>query len=256
MVITFLLIGVIAGYGTAQIPAFQSKNQQASVLKDAEQQPAVQVGKKQLPITVLTQEQVDKLTDNDPVIGDANAPITLVEFSDYQCPFSERFFSDTLPKIYENYIAAGKVKLVFRNFPLGVSLHPQADMAAEASECANIQVKFKEMHDTLFENQSVWSGNADVGKIFKGYAKEIGLSVAQFNSCYDKKTYEKGIEKDVADGRSFGVNGTPTFFINGKSFSGALPYEEVFKPVFDAELAGKKWQIEYDAAGTLSVKVD
>ena len=94
--------------------------------------------------------------DNDPIIGNPNAPITIVEFSDFQCPFCARFHVETLPLIMNEYINEGQVKLVFRDFPIQ-SIHPNALPASVASECANEQGKFKEMHDMLFENQNEWS---------------------------------------------------------------------------------------------------
>jgi len=165
------------------------------------------------------------LTDDDPVKGDPNAPIIIIEFSDFQCPFCERFYTNTLPQIVSQYIDTGKAKLVFRDFPL--SFHPNAQPAAEAAECADEQGKFWEMHDKIFENQGSMSVES-----YKLWAEEIGLNTEQFNSCLDSGKYASEVQKDFSDGAAAGVSGTPTFFINGEKLVGAQPFE-AFKAVLD-----------------------
>lgn len=169
-----------------------------------------------------------KLIDDDAVKGDKNAPVTIVEFSDYECPFCEKFYTQTLPQIEENYIKTGKVKLIYRDYPLG--FHAQAQKAAEAAECAEEQGKYYEMHNLLFE-KGVAGG---VGS-FKEYAKEIKLDAAKFNECLDFGKMSSEVQKDAADGSKYGVQGTPAFFINGKLLSGAQPYA-VFQQAIEAEL--------------------
>jgi len=122
--------------------------------------------------------------DNDPIIGNPDAPITIIEFSDFQCPFCARFYTQTLPLIHEEYIDLGKVKLVFRDYPIQ-SIHPNAVPAAVASECANEQGKFKEMHDMLFEKQNEWSRQetADALSLFSQYATKMQLEQETFDSC-------------------------------------------------------------------------
>ncbi|MBU0530461.1 MAG: DsbA family protein [Candidatus Aenigmatarchaeota archaeon] len=172
---------------------------------------------------------VGDLTDNDPMKGDANAPITIVEFSDFQCPFCSRFYTDAYPRIIQEYVDTGKAKIVYRDFPL-TSLHPQAQPAAEASECANEQGMFWEFHDKIFENQGSMSPEA-----YKQWAADIGLNTEQFNSCFDSGKYRSEVQKDLADGQAAGVSGTPTFFINGQKLVGAQPFE-AFKAVIDNSL--------------------
>ena len=167
--------------------------------------------------------------DDDAVLGDENAKVTMIEFSDYECPFCGRHFEQTYPQIKKEYIDTGKVKLVFRDFPL--SFHPQAQKAAEAAECAGEQGKYFEMHDKLYSNQESLSVDN-----YKKWAKEIGLDTAKFNDCLDSGKMASEIAKDMADGTSYGVKGTPGFFINGKPVSGAQPFS-VFKQAIDAELA-------------------
>ena len=169
------------------------------------------------------------LIDDDAVKGDPDAPVTIVEFSDYECPFCGRFYSQTLPAIIENYIDTGKVKLVYRDFPL--NFHAQAQKAAEAAECAGEQGKYYEMHDQLFEDGVQGGVNA-----FKKYAQDIGLNTAEFNECLDSGAMAGEVAKDLADGSQAGVSGTPAFFINGKNVVGAQPYS-VFEQAIEQELA-------------------
>ena len=169
--------------------------------------------------------------DDDPVLGDKNAPVTLIEFSDYECPFCKRHFDQVYPEIKKDYIDTGKVKLVYRDYPL--DFHPNAQKAAEASECAHAQGKFWEMHDKLFENQASLSIDN-----YKTWAKDLGLDTAKFNDCLDKGTYADEVKKDLADGQAAGVSGTPGFFVNHQIISGAVPYA-VFKTTIDAELGAK-----------------
>lgn len=155
--------------------------------------------------------------EDDAVLGNANASVTIIEFSDFECPYCGKFFTETLPLIKQNYINTGKVKLVYRDFPL--SFHPDSEKAAEAAECAGEQSKYWEMHDKLFEDQTALSVDN-----LKQYAKDIGLDSAKFNSCLDSGKMSTEVQKDLADGQSYGVSGTPTFFINGVELVGAQPY--------------------------------
>jgi len=161
--------------------------------------------------------------------GGAKAPVTIIMFSDYQCPFCKRA-EDSVAKVMETY--GDKVRLVFRDYPL--PFHPQARPAAEAANCANAQGKFWEYHKKLFENQSALSEDN-----LKTYAKDLGLDEVKFNECFSKKTFAAAIDKDIADGASAGVNGTPAFFINGRFLNGAVPLDE-FKKIIDEELVSKR----------------
>ncbi|MCE9651902.1 MAG: DsbA family protein [Nitrosarchaeum sp.] len=183
----------------------------------------------------------DISTDNDPIRGDQNAPITIVEFSDFQCPFCARFQTQTLPLILEQYVDTGKVKFVFRDFPIQNS-HPNAMPAAVAAECANEQNKYWQFHDELFENQGVWNKMAitNATKVFKEFATKLDLNQDQFNSCLDSGKYIGEINSDLNDGRKYGITGTPGFFIGNEKIgfvkvNGAQPFE-VFKSVIDSQL--------------------
>ena len=172
---------------------------------------------------------VEQLLDDDAVKGDKNAPVTIIEWSDYECPFCARFYSDTYKQIDEKYIKTGKVKLIYRDFPL--SFHQQAQKAAEAAECAGEQGKYFDMHDKLFEDGVVGGTTT-----FKQYAKEIGLDTSKFNTCLDTGAMASEVRKDFVDGQQAGVQGTPGFIVNGNLVSGAQPFS-VFEQIIEAELA-------------------
>jgi len=167
--------------------------------------------------------------DDDAFKGDENAPVTIIEFSDFECSFCARFYTDTLPQITENYINTGKVKLVYRDFPL-ITRHPNAHKAAQAAECAKDQGKFWDMHDKLYENQRALSVSD-----LKAYAADLGLDTAAFNGCLDSGEKTAEVDADMQEASESGISGTPGFFVNGILISGALPYEN-FKQVIDAEL--------------------
>ncbi len=174
------------------------------------------------------QINMQKLSQGYPTKGDAKAPVTIVEFSDFQCPFCASWFKGAYSQINENYIKTGKAKLVFRHFPL--SFHPEAQPAANASECANEQGRFWEMHDKIFNNQEQMNAAN-----YKAWAKDLGLDTTKFNSCYDSKKYNSKVTADFSEGSGVGVSGTPTFFVNGQKIVGAQPFE-AFKPAIDAAL--------------------
>ncbi|MBI4019830.1 MAG: DsbA family protein, partial [Candidatus Aenigmarchaeota archaeon] len=168
--------------------------------------------------------------DDDPAVGPADAKVTVIEFSDFQCPFCGRFYTQTLPQIKQNYVDTGKIRFVYRDFPLE-SIHPNARPAANAAECADEQGKFWEYHNKLFENQGSLSD-----AYYKQAASELGLDMEQFNSCYDSKKYDAEVSKDFQDGASAGVTGTPTVFVNGRAIVGAQPYA-TFQAAIDQALA-------------------
>ena len=179
--------------------------------------------------------------DDDPVRGNPDAPITILEFSDFQCPFCARFYVQTLPSIKEEYIDTGKVNFVYRDFPIQ-SIHPNALPAAVAAECANEQGKYWEYHDILFEKQNSWA-KLDTDTListFSQYANDVGLKEDQFGSCLETGKYLEEIQHDLNDGRSYDITGTPGFFIGNEEIgfvkvSGAQPFES-FKRVIDAQL--------------------
>jgi protein-disulfide isomerase len=178
---------------------------------------------------------VEISVDDDPALGSEDAPVVIVEFSDFQCPFCKRFHQQTLPLIISEYVEAGKVRFVFRDFPL-TRIHPQAEPAAQAAECADEQGKFWEMHDLLFERQTEWSGNPQARAIFESYARELELDEPEFSACLEAGRYAEEIRKDLQDGVRYGVSGTPAFFINGVKLEGAWPFGK-FIELIEAALA-------------------
>ncbi|HVR71451.1 MAG TPA: thioredoxin domain-containing protein [Vicinamibacteria bacterium] len=162
-----------------------------------------------------------------PAKGPAGAPVTVIEFSDFQCPFCARV-NPTLARLQETY--AGKVRIVFRDLPL-LSIHKNAGHAAEAAHCADDQDKFWEMHDRLFANQQKLAP-ADL----KEHAVALGLDAAAFNQCLDSGKYTPEWRRDAEEASRLGLSGTPAFFINGRLLTGAQPYE-AFAQIIDEELA-------------------
>jgi protein-disulfide isomerase len=161
--------------------------------------------------------------------GPKDAPVTLVEFTDFHCPFCARVVA-TLKDVMQEY--NGKIRWVFRDFPIA-SLHPQAPKAAEAARCAGEQGKFWEYHDLLFGSQSQTAA-AD----FKRFADQLKLDPKSFGQCLDSGKHQAAVEADIQDGARLGITGTPTFFINGRMLVGAQPMEN-FKKIIEAELRQK-----------------
>ncbi len=169
---------------------------------------------------------VDVSAGGAPFKGPQDAPITIVEFSDFQCPFCKQVVS-VLSQVLEQY--PGRVKVAFRDFPIP-SIHPHAEKAAEAAHCAEEQGKFWEYHDLLFAKQDELSTEN-----FVDYARSLGLKADAFQACLESRRQKGRVEENHADGMKAGVSGTPAFFINGRLLSGAQPLE-AFKTMIDEEL--------------------
>lgn len=174
-----------------------------------------------------------------PMLGRVDAPVTIVEFSDYQCPFCQRFFSTTFPAIKKDYIDTGKVRYVFRDFPLD-QLHPNARKAAEAAHCAGEQGKYWEMHDVLFRNQRALAP-AQLAK----HSRAVGMDGSKFNTCLLSGRNASRVEQGLTDGAAVGVQGTPGFVVGktkaggvveGTSIRGAQSLE-TFRRIIDQTLA-------------------
>jgi protein-disulfide isomerase len=160
-----------------------------------------------------------------PVKGPNNAKVTLVVFSDFQCPFCSRAVP-TLKQVEDTY--KGKVRIAFKQLPL--PFHDKAVLAGEASLAAHEQGKFWEYHDKLFANQQALDRPS-----LEKYAQELGLNVSKFKAALDSNKFKKQVEEETKQGNSIGATGTPTFFVNGKSLVGAQPFDK-FKEMIDAEL--------------------
>jgi protein-disulfide isomerase len=213
-------VGVLVGYvvwGFGSPQAVQVAAQPSGAVAEA-------------PITEEPQFiRYDVPSDGFPSIGPADAPITIVEFSDYQCPFCRRWHED----VYEPLLAAypGQIKLVYRHLPL-TSIHPDAMAAAEAAMCAGEQDAYWPYHEKLFGSETL--GN----QTYIQYAQDLSLNMETFESCLTEHRYQAEIEADSNFATDLGVRSTPTFFINGLALVGAQPLD-VFKQVIDKELAGE-----------------
>jgi protein-disulfide isomerase len=179
------------------------------------------------PVRVSLEPPRQKIaTADSPALGSSSAPIELVEFSDFQCPFCYRAHP-TVKQVLSTY--GSKIRFVYRNYPL--PNHPNARPAAEAAQCANEQGQFWPYHDRLFADQTKLGDND-----LKASAAALGLDAGKFNACFDSHKYKARVDADMQAGNEAGVNGTPAFFINGRMLSGAQPYDE-FKKIIDEELA-------------------
>ncbi len=215
------------------LPPFdQIKEQIAQYLERpqmaAAQQAFVEKLKKDLNVQVNLKPPKMDVAATGPSKGPTTAPVTIVEFSDFECPFCGRA-EDTVKKVLKDY--DGKVRLVYRDFPL--PMHPHAEKAAEAAQCAGDQGKYWDMHEKLFANQQALEPAQ-----LKGYAKGLGLDTAKFDKCLDSGEKAKIVEENRKAGEKVGVTGTPAFFVNGYQLTGAQPFEE-FKTLIDQELARK-----------------
>jgi protein-disulfide isomerase len=176
----------------------------------------------------LAAPRIQVAAEGFPAKGPADAEVTIVEFSDFECPFCSRVLP-SLTQVRENY--ADSVRLVFRQFPLN-NIHPRAQKAAEASLCAHDQDKFWEMHDAMFAEQK----SLEVDQL-KEKAARLGLDIEAFNGCLDGDKYAAQVADDLRDGAAAGVSGTPAMFVNGRFVNGAVPYEQL-AAIIDEELAG------------------
>lgn len=174
--------------------------------------------------------------DDDPQLGKADAKVTIIEFGDYQCPLCRAFWRETLPRIKKEYVETGRVRIVFRDFPIQ-DIHPEATVTAMAAECAEDQGKFWEFHDKVFREQDRRGRDVVRYKVadVKRWATDVGLEAAAFNECLDSERHKAEVQKDYKDGADIGMNGTPVFFINGRALVGAHPFA-TFQKIIEEEL--------------------
>jgi len=187
---------------------------------------------------------IEVSVDDDAVLGDENAPITMIEFVDYECPFCKRFADETFPQIKSEYIDTGKVKLVMRDLPL--SFHQNAHAESQAAECAREQggdTTYFKYHDEIFK-RTISNGTGLALDQLSVIANDIGLNGSTLQSCLDSEKYKAEVDKDLADASAYGATGTPSFFIGKSSSSdkfsgtilvGAQPFA-VFKTIIDEQL--------------------
>ncbi|RLG37775.1 MAG: hypothetical protein DRO01_06895 [Thermoproteota archaeon] len=222
-IIQYLMVGLLV-VGSYMVGVYKTK---AEYLEGGIPAQVAEVAGKQAPTpeekTELTDEEWVKIQENSiHVDGEESAPVTIVEFTDYQCPFCSRYVSDTLSKIKTEYIETGKVRYMVRDLPL--PFHSHSEDAAAAARCAEKQGKYIEMHDLLFAKQDVWSKEADVTETFVGYAKTFGMADGSFRVCLTSEEVLSAIKADKELAASVGASGTPTFYVNGMALVGAQPY--------------------------------
>jgi protein-disulfide isomerase len=220
------------------------KEGQAAIRKELQELKDLLRGRQASQSPVAPVENVALGVHGAPALGDGSAKVTLVEFSDYQCPFCQRHSQQTLPAIVNDYVKTGKVRYVFRDFPIA-SLHPQAARLHQAAYCAGDQNKYWEMHDQLFASPP----GSEV-KDLVGLAQTLGLNIRPFEECLAKQTHAAKVQQGVADGLKAGVRGTPTFFLGlteaggapvkaQRTLIGAQPYQ-AFREAIEGLLAGAK----------------
>jgi len=166
------------------------------------------------------QSALDELERNAVVLGEADAPVTLIEFGDYQCTFCTKFFNETKSALEEKYIAAGKLKMIFVDFAINGR---ESVNAAEASWCAHEQGRYWEYHNKLYQERKGYNVGVFRDDNLIGYAGELGLDTASFSSCYEARTYRDKVAESTREAPLFGARGTPTFLLNGQLIPGAQP---------------------------------
>lgn len=175
------------------------------------------------------------LKERDVILGEPDAPITFVEYGDYQCPFCGRFFNQTEPLLRDNYISSGKIKMIYRNLAF---LGPESRAAAEAAECAKDQGRFWAYHDELFKEETA-DGKENNGNLnralFITLAERVGMDIAEFTSCFDDGRYKETVGQEMREAQALGVNAAPTSFVKGELVQGAQPYA-VFQAVIEKHL--------------------
>ena len=222
LVLLAFAVGVLVGYvawgpgsGRAAVAQQPAAQQQAAAQNPAQQAPQY--------------KRYDIPTEGFPSLGPSDAPIVIVEFSDFQCPFCRRFQSDTYQSLLDAY--PGQIRFVYRNLPL-TSIHPNAMPAAIASMCAKDQNAYWEYHDKLFSSEQL---DQDT---YIRYAADLGLDTEKFTACLSSGSHDAEIQDDMNFAIDLGVQSTPTFFVNGLAIVGAQPLEN-FKQIIDKELAGE-----------------
>lgn len=172
----------------------------------------------------------DVPVDDDPILGEDDAPITIIEFSDYECPYCRQWHSEVFAQLIETY--GDQIRFVYRDFPLE-SIHANANSAAEAANCAHEQGAFWDYHDMLFSNEQGLGSSA-----YLEYASRLEIDQAAFQDCIDSSRYQDEVQADFEFAAELGVRSTPTFFVNGIAVVGAQPFE-IFQQVIESELSGE-----------------
>lgn len=226
MTVRSLLLGPVPYYVVAEAPTGSTSAAPTSA----------QVGERPTSAAALspTAEQpsptvgiVEVSADDDPALGPPDAEVVIVEFLDFQCGYCGRFATETLYQILDTY--GDEIRFVSRDFPL-TSIHTHAQKAAEAAQCAHEQGNYWEYHDLLLRNQQALTIDS-----LQGYAEQLGLDMMSFDECLESGRYTTEVQQDLADGETYGVTGTPTFFVNGRLLVGAKPFS-AFQAAIEEEL--------------------
>ncbi len=227
--------------------------QEIKASQEAMQKDITAIKERLIPKPPPPYEGTEISIQGDPVMGSKDAKVTLVEFTDYQCPFCGRAFRQTFPQVVAKYVKTGKLRYVIQDFPLQ-QLHPNAFKAAEAARCASDQGKYWEMHDRLFGNQQALDE-----KGLEASAQALGLNMKEFQQCLDSGKYKAEINSEIQSGMKLGVRGTPTFFLGPtgtdldkfratKEITGAYPYA-AFKKAIDDILSASNEETKAKPAG-------
>lgn len=239
---SLVVLSLIVGYGANSLFSIsEDTNCKANVL-EGETEQSSDFAKSQEPepepgITEPTSEVAalnpsQKTADGHYYLGNDNAPITVTEYTDYQCTYCQRYFFQTYGKIKDLYVKTGLVKYIVKNIPL--SFHPAAPLAATASFCAGEQGKYWEMHSKLFAYQGEWSYADDLNRTLLGYARELKIDDDIFSKCLTSGKFDALMTKDQDEATSLGISGTPSFSINDQILIGAQPlkaFEKIFNSV-------------------------
>lgn len=240
--VVFLLVGIFIGaYSAFRVErTYRSWVSDAIASAMAEQDFTALLNASRPPSMDNPDSRFTVSAASDHILGSPDAPIIMVEFGDFNCGFCRRFYDETLPQLIENY--GDRMQFIYRDYPI---LAESSVTAAVAARCAGEQGAFWEYHDLLYENQGLFN---QVGG-FAALAGQLNLDVDSFNTCVDDQRYLSGVVTDYQEGQSFGIRGTPAFFINGRPISGAQPYE-VFAGVIEEELAAVSGETNMNTPNT------
>jgi protein-disulfide isomerase len=226
------IVGLGLGFLVRGWVPLPGTSQAASSVAAASSDPGAVVPQSNPDAQVETPQVVryDIPVDDDPILGSEDAPITIIEFSDYECPYCRQWHSEVFSRIIDTY--GDQIRFVYRDFPLE-SIHANAKPAAEAANCANEQGVFWDYHDKLFSMELGLSPEA-----YQGYAGQLNIDEEAFQECIESGRYQQEVQSDFDFAAELGVRSTPTFFINGIAVVGAQPFE-IFQEVIEKELAGE-----------------
>lgn len=231
LIIALILFAFVAGSLWTKVRNLEEQKKEIAKTEETQKKPEQQAQRPEEPSILGAEDQAAILKDPAAVKGVATAKVTIVEFSEYQCPFCKRYVDESMVKIMAEY--GDKIQYLFHDVPL--PMHSHAQEAAEAARCAGDQGKYWEYHDKLFAVQEQWSVADKATEKFITYSADLGLDSSKFKECLSSGKYTQVVKSDSALGQKVGVSGTPSFFINGRMLVGAQPYES-FRAIIEEEL--------------------